>query len=45
MIQKRRPVRSLLALSLGLLVAGLLGMMAGAQVELIDSRRAERSGS
>ncbi|MGQ3488215.1 AzlC family ABC transporter permease [uncultured Roseovarius sp.] len=31
--------------NLGLLVAGLLGMMAGAQVELIDSRRAERSGS
>jgi len=30
--------------NLGLLVAGILGMMAGAQVELIDSRRAEQEG-
>jgi len=34
-----------LVYNLGLLVAGLLGMMAGAQVELFDSRRAERGAA
>ena len=33
-----------LVYNLGLLLAGILGMMAGAQVEMIDSRRAEREG-
>lgn len=35
-------VFAFLPFNLGLLVAGVLGMMTGAQVELIDARRAER---
>lgn len=38
-------VFAFLPFNLGLLVAGVLGMMTGAQVELIDSRRADRSSS